>query len=38
MKSDKRKVEDRGENVAAMEPLLISDTSRHRPQLNDLAR
>ena len=37
MTSDIKEVEDRGENVAAMEPLLISDTSRHRPQLNDLA-
>ena len=37
VKSDTKEVGDRGENVAAMEPLLISDTSRHRPQLNDLA-
>ncbi len=37
MKSDVKEVRDRGENIAAMEPLLISDTSRHRPQLNDLA-
>ena len=37
MKSDKKEVGDRGENVAVMEPLLISDTSRHRPQLHDLA-
>ena len=37
MKPDIKKVEDVGDNVATMEPLLISDTSRHRPQLNDLA-
>ena len=36
MKADIKEVEDGGENVATMEPLLISDTSRHRPQLNDL--
>lgn len=28
---------DRGENVAAMEPLVLSDGSRHRAPLNDLA-
>jgi len=28
---------DRGENVAAMEPLLIASDSRHRPELTDLA-
>ena len=28
---------DRGENVAAMEPLLLSGDSRHRPALGDLA-
>ena len=30
-------VEDRGEGTAAMDPLLLSDGSRHRPELNDLA-
>ena len=28
---------DRGESVSAMEPLLISRDSRHRPALTDLA-
>ncbi len=37
MESDIKKVEDVGDDVATMEPLLISDASRHRPQLNDLA-
>ena len=37
MRSDIKKVGDGGDNVATMEPLLISDASRHRPQLNDLA-
>jgi Fic family protein len=31
------KAEDRGEPLSAMEPLLISDTSRHRAMLTDLA-
>ena len=35
--SDIDEAQDRGENIAMMEPLLISDTSRHRPELNDLA-
>src|SRR5437773_10114944 len=28
---------DRGESPSAMEPLVLSDASRHRPALNDLA-
>src|ERR1700691_2781252 len=28
---------DRGETVSLMEPLLVGDTSRHRPSLTDLA-
>src|SRR5437868_4368891 len=30
-------VKDRGESIALMEPLLISQGSRHRPALTDLA-
>ncbi len=30
-------VEDRGESITQMEPLLISQSSRHRPKLTDLA-
>ena len=30
-------VEDRGEGIGLMEPLVLSDSSRHRPALNDLA-
>ncbi|HET6375033.1 MAG TPA: hypothetical protein VFF88_03205, partial [Methylocella sp.] len=37
MKPDKKAVEDRGEGVALMEPLLISEGSRHRTRLTDLA-
>ena len=29
--------EDRGEDIGLMEPLVLSDGSRHRPALNDLA-
>jgi len=40
-KPDKKKAggspEDRGENLSQMEPLLISEGSRHRPALADLA-
>lgn len=36
MKADIR-AEDRGEPVSVMEPLLISDSSRHRGMLTDLA-
>jgi len=37
MKPDIGSTIDRGENVSLMEPLLISRTSTHRPQLSDLA-
>lgn len=37
MKSDVEGVEDRGEAVSMMEPLLISSTSKHRTRLSDLA-
>jgi len=37
MKPDVESVEDRGEAVSLMEPLLISSTSRHRTRLSDLA-
>jgi hypothetical protein len=37
MKADILPVADRGENVAPMEPLLISESSRHRGKLTDLA-
>jgi Fic family protein len=36
-KSDIIAAKDRGENVSAMEPLLIGGDSRHRPELTDLA-
>ncbi len=36
-KSDIKSANDRGENVSAMEPLLIGGDSRHRPELTDLA-
>jgi hypothetical protein len=36
MKADIRAV-DRGESIAAMEPLLIAESSRRRASLNDLA-
>ncbi len=37
MKSDIKAVVDRGETVSMMEPMLIGETSRHRPVLVDLA-
>lgn len=37
MKSDLTEIEDRGESTGLMEPLLISEGSRHRPELMDLA-
>jgi hypothetical protein len=37
MKADILPVADRGENVGPMEPLLISESSRHRGKLIDLA-
>src|SRR5579872_3896168 len=35
--ADIQAVKDRGEDVSAMEPLLIGDGSRHRPELTELA-
>jgi len=37
IKSDITAAKDRGESVSLMEPLLIGDSSRHRPGLTDLA-
>src|SRR5438132_4163523 len=37
IKADIKSVTDRGESVGLMEPLLISETSRHRAALTDLA-
>ena len=37
IKADIEAVEDRGENVSAMEPFVLSEGSRHRPALGDLA-
>ena len=37
MKADILPVADRGENVGHMEPLRISESSRHRGKLTDLA-
>jgi len=37
LKADIKSVQDRGESVGLMEPLLISETSRHRAALTDLA-
>src|SRR5436190_9106753 len=37
IKADIQSVTDRGESVGLMEPLLISETSRHRAALTDLA-
>lgn len=37
MKQDKDNVEDRGESITMMEPLLISGSSKHRGVLSDLA-
>lgn len=37
IKADFKVADDRGENVSAMEPLLIGSDSRHRSELTDLA-
>jgi Fic family protein len=37
LKADIKAAEDRGEPVSLMEPLLVGETSRHRPALTDLA-
>ena len=37
MKADREAAQDRGENVSLMEPLLLSEESRHRAALTDLA-
>lgn len=37
MKADIKNPEDRGEPTSMMEPLLVSDTSKHRAKLSDLA-
>lgn len=37
IKADILALPDRGENAASMEPLLISESSRHRAELTDLA-
>jgi Fic family protein len=37
MEADMKAVADRGEPVSMMEPMLIGETSRHRPVLTDLA-
>lgn len=37
MQADLREVGDRGEGTGLMEPLLLSEGSRHRPELMDLA-
>ena len=37
LKADIKSVQDRGESIGLMEPLLISETSRHRAALTDLA-
>ncbi len=37
IKADIKAAVDRGENVTAMEPLLIGGDSRHRPELTELA-
>jgi Fic family protein len=37
IKADIKAVKDRGENVSAMEPLLIGGDPKHRPELTDLA-
>ncbi len=36
-KADIKAVQDRGESIGLMEPLLIGESSRHRAALNDLA-
>jgi Fic family protein len=35
--ADIKAVQDRGENIALMEPLLVGESSRHRSELTDLA-
>jgi Fic family protein len=37
IKADIKAARDRGENVSAMEPLLIGGDSKHRPELTDMA-
>lgn len=37
MKPDTESIEDRGEFISIMEPLLISSLSKHRSKLSDLA-
>ena len=37
MKADTKSIEDRGESIALMEPLIISAGSKHRQELTDLA-
>jgi Fic family protein len=37
IKADIKAVNERGENVSAMEPLVIGADSKHRPELTDLA-
>ena len=37
MEADIKPAKDRGESASMMEPLLIGQTSRHRPALTDLA-
>lgn len=37
MKADKMQLEDRGESIGLMEPLLLSQTSKHRSELMDIA-
>lgn len=37
IKADIKAAKDRGENVSAMEPLLIGADSKHRPELTDIA-
>ena len=37
IQADKEAAPDRGESIASMEPLQISEGSRHRAELNDLA-
>ena len=36
-KADMKAAADRGEGIALMEPLILSEGSRHRPELTDLA-
>src|SRR5437867_4739527 len=37
LKADIKPVQDRGESIGLMEPLVISETARHRAALTDLA-